>query len=245
MHIQSNTLSQHSGISHYITEKPTSLRCPRYTWEDKMRIDTYKQEIQEEIRVDTLIIPDQTHSSTCIEVTEENISKNFYSDALYTQEKNIALFVLASDCVPILLYDPVTKSIGVIHAGRKGLEWRIIWNTVSCMEKAFLSKASDIVAYIWPHISQENYEVSEEQVSMFREQYGKYIRKNTQHEGKYFLDIWTIAVKQIEEIWILASNIERSELCTYKEDELLHSYRRKTHTWEESYGNNGFWIWLK
>jgi len=52
-------------------------------------------------------------------INETNCTQEIYADAVITQSSQLALFVLTSDCLPIVLYDPMTQSIGVIHAGWK------------------------------------------------------------------------------------------------------------------------------
>jgi YfiH family protein len=42
-------------------------------------------------------------------------------DALVTAAVGVGLGVLAADCVPVLLADPVARVVGVVHAGRRGL----------------------------------------------------------------------------------------------------------------------------
>lgn len=192
-----------------------------------------------------LIIADQTHTDTFHEITQDNISQEFWGDALYTKEKGIALFVLASDCVPIIFYDTNLQVVWAIHAGRAGLEKNIIQKTFSEISEKYGSQVSDFRVFVWPHICQCCYEVWELEVENFREKYNTCVLQNAENPKKYLLDIWAIALKQIEELWVPDSQIEYSELCTYEEKELFHSYRRKTHTGDENYGNNGFWIWLK
>lgn len=243
--ISSHILWRFSDIWHYITTKPTALRCPRYSWENKNISEKYKQEVQAKIWVECLIIADQTHSDTCCEVTTENISENFWCDALYTRQKNIALFVLASDCVPILLYNEKIWIIWAIHAGWKGLQSEIIKKNFSEISQKYNTKIQDFSVYIWPHICQSCYEVGTEVSEVFQENYSAYILENKKEKEKCFLDTGSIAVQQLQELWIMNSQIEYSKICTYEEKELLHSYRRKTHTWEENYWNNGFGIWLK
>ena len=235
---------EYSNIWHYVTQKPIGLRCPRYTWEDVEQVQWYKNELEETLWVSNLIIADQVHSDISREITSENKNQIHEVDALYTWEKNIALFVLASDCVPILFYDTKLEIVWAIHAGRAGLEKWIIQKVFSEILEKYHSEISDFRVYIWPHICQSCYEVWEEQVAPFKKKYPNCISKSV-NTWKYMIDIWAIAMQQIQALGVDMSHIEHSELCTYEEKDTLHSYRRKTHTWEENYGNNGFGIWLK
>src|SRR3989344_7050185 len=39
-------------------------------------------------------------------------------DGLITKSKNVFLFVLTGDCLPIIFYDPVRKLVGLAHVSR-------------------------------------------------------------------------------------------------------------------------------
>lgn len=65
---------------------------------------------------------------------------------------------LVADCVPLLLMDPATRLVAVLHAGRKGTELEIATKGVEAM-MARGSKAADIQAVIGPSIGPCHYEV--------------------------------------------------------------------------------------
>src|SRR5260370_17925264 len=41
-------------------------------------------------------------------------------DGLITNSKGVALFATYADCYPIVLWDPLTRSVGLPHAGCRG-----------------------------------------------------------------------------------------------------------------------------
>ena len=104
-----------------------------------------------------LILMHQTHSNKVLEVKKNNSRKIFYSDALITKVKGVALGVVTADCAPILLYDKKSKIIGCIHAGWKGAYSGIIRNTIKKIKG--ISGSRDIFAAIGPCIGKDSYEV--------------------------------------------------------------------------------------
>ena len=84
------------------------------------------------------------------------------SDAIITSLTNIPLLITAADCVPILLYCPEKKIMGLIHAGWRGTALAIAEKAVIAMQENFLARPSQIIAAIGPAIGQKNYEVSQE-----------------------------------------------------------------------------------
>jgi YfiH family protein len=191
---------------------------------------------------DRITFLNQTHSTDVVLINETNCTQEIYADAVITQSSQLALFVLTSDCLPIVLYDPMTQSIGAIHAGWKWLFGNIISKTLQKMQNQFWIKAEDLQIYIGPSISQENYEVQEDFLENIPKQYQKCA---SQKNNKIFFDLSAVAKIQLKEFWVRDKNIECSPYCTYRERNLFHSFRRHTHISEENYWNNAIGIYLK
>ena len=64
---------------------------------------------------------------------------------------------VTADCVPIILYDVKSQTIGCIHAGWKGAFSGIIENTIKKFKK--INSKNKIFACIGPCIGKKSYEV--------------------------------------------------------------------------------------
>ena len=68
----------------------------------------------------------QVHEDTVRHVTGADRGKGLFAatdytaDALVTDEPGLSLMVFSADCIILLLHDPVTGSIGAVHAGWRG-----------------------------------------------------------------------------------------------------------------------------
>jgi YfiH family protein len=80
---------------------------------------------------------------------------------MVTRRPNIALGILAADCAPILLQDPVARVIGAAHGGWRGALGGIVEAAVERME-ALGAKRTRIRAGIGPCIAAGSYEVGPE-----------------------------------------------------------------------------------
>lgn len=231
-------------VSIWIIGKPYFFRNPKYTWEDKdistNNIKTLTQYIWKQI-----IILNQYHSSEVVILDEKNKNQELAWDSIVTQLSDVAIFVLASDCVPIVLYDKESETIWVIHAGRKWLQWDIIQKTFDIFVTRFHSNLADIQVFIWPCISSEKYELWVEEIQVFRDKFSQFIKVSHDTFWKYYLDLRNIANTQILYTGIRKENIVISSECTYQNNIKYHSYRRNTHKSERAYGNNAFGIWYK
>lgn len=83
-------------------------------------------------------------------------------DAVLTDRLNLALLILAADCVPILLSDRECGVIGAVHAGWRGTAGGIVAVAVATMAARFGSRPAAIVAALGPAISRCCYEVGPE-----------------------------------------------------------------------------------
>ncbi len=141
-------------------------------------------------------------------------------DAMYTDVKNNFLAISAADCIPVFLFDPVKKIVAAVHSGWKGTSGKILTKTVQELQKKFYIDIAELIAYIGPGISGENYEVGEEVAQFFEGDV------KTKKRNKYFLDLKKDNFNQLIESGVRKENIEVCELCTFREKDLLHSFRR-------------------
>lgn len=88
-------------------------------------------------------------------VISANVDQLIEADAHWTTEKNQALAVQTADCLPILLKSH--DHICAVHAGWRGVENQIVLKALNIFPNLF-----DLEVGIGPHITQENFVVSEE-----------------------------------------------------------------------------------
>lgn len=143
------------------------------------------------------------------------------SDALITDQPNLALTISSADCTPIFIYDSLNKIVAAIHSGWRGTQQKITLKTINKLIVEFNSKPENLFVFVGPSISQKNYEVGAEVANLFDDKYIHVI------EDRYYLDVAKNNYDMIIESKIPESHVEYSNLCTFKESELLHSYRRE------------------
>ncbi len=83
------------------------------------------------------------------------------ADAMFTDVPGQVLCVLAADCVPVLLADPVARLVGAAHAGREGLAAGVVQALLEAMTAAGAS-AARMRAVTGPAICGGCYEVPDE-----------------------------------------------------------------------------------
>jgi YfiH family protein len=83
------------------------------------------------------------------------------ADASFTDVPGLALAVLAADCLPVLVADPVARIVGAAHAGREGMAAGVVPALVSAMTSAGAHPAR-MHAVLGPSICGKCYEVPAE-----------------------------------------------------------------------------------
>ncbi len=179
-----------------------------------------KQQLEEIIKPDYPIVwLKQIHSNRVIELP---ISDTYEADGTFTTKKRVVCAIISADCLPIVFSSYDGRSVGIVHAGWKGLAKNIISNIVNM----FGTKSDKIIVWIGPGISQASYSVEPE----IREEFIKLlpIYKNAfslEDNGKYLMDLYNIARIQLELLGIKSKNIYGAKWDTFS-DYRFHSARK-------------------
>jgi polyphenol oxidase len=83
------------------------------------------------------------------------------ADVLVTADASVVLAILAADCVPVVLYDPVAQVLACVHAGWRGTVARAAAAAVAAMAGLGASPAN-VIAGIGPAIGADRYQVGAE-----------------------------------------------------------------------------------
>ncbi|MBY0281094.1 MAG: peptidoglycan editing factor PgeF [Alphaproteobacteria bacterium] len=175
----------------------------------------------------------QEHTDVVYEITKPFPREAIpVGDALITMTPNLLIGVQTADCVPILLADKTFPLVAAVHSGWRGAVGGVIEKTVKAMlDKG--SKAENIVAALGPCIWQESYEVSQEFYDKLKgnEQFFMPGKK----PNHYQFDLPGYVISRLEKAGI--TKISPSIANTFANEENFFSYRRKTLTNADSFGN--------
>ena len=154
-------------------------------------------------------------------------------DGAVVSTPGVPLVIRTADCLPILLYDPVKKAAGAVHAGWRGTALSIAEKTAALMCRRYGSRPGDIIAAMGPAIGPCCYEVGEEVEEAFgrRESGFPFPWKNIlfrlpeQGARKHF-DLAAANRLQLLRAGLRDDNISLPAACTCCEGENFYSYRR-------------------
>lgn len=170
----------------------------------------------------------QVHGKRIIQVPVKDSSGNVCSlmnpeaDGVFTYNKRAVCAVITADCLPIAFSNKNGTQIGVVHAGRKGLQNGIITEMV----KEFKIQPEEIFAWIGPGIAAESYRISSDIREEFLELSSAYESVFTDcGEGQYLMDLYEVARIQLEVNGLKKEHVSGGTWNTFS-DKRFHSARR-------------------
>ena len=186
-----------------------------------------------DLPVERIVLSHQVHRDQVRVVTEADAGKGLWcprdydADALITAVPNLPLAVFSADCIVILLFDPVRRAMGAVHAGWRGTALGILRKTVEEMARTFGTDPADLWAAIGPGIGTCCFETHDDVPQAMRESLGDRAEPFITPRGTK----WTVDLKGINRFWleqsgVPARQIEISPLCTACRTDLFWSHRR-------------------
>ena len=135
------------------------------------------------------------------------------ADAILTDKPGITLMMRFADCVPIMLYDPVRKVVGIAHAGWLGTVLGTVRFAVEAMQSHYGSRPADILAAIGPSIGPDHYEVGPDVVIQVRQAFGSEAESLLSYNNDSTrLDLWAANRLLLEHAGV--GQVEVAGLCT-------------------------------
>lgn len=151
------------------------------------------------------------------------------ADCLITKSKNVFLFVLTGDCLPIVFYDPFRKLVGLAHVSRINTSLLFVRKIVRRFEEEG-SRPENITVVIGPGVRKKSY-------AFDRDELAKRVAGHdgwkdfliSLPDGKIGIDLVGYNMHQLVSAGVLPENIEVAEVDTIADKNFFSHYRsRKT-----------------
>jgi YfiH family protein len=186
------------------------------------------------VPLDSFVVADQVHGDWVHVVTEQDRGRGATShetalpgtDAMVTREPGVVLAVMLADCVPVVVFDPVTPAVGLAHAGWAGTVRHVTRRTVETMQRELGTDPATAVAGIGPSIGPESYEVGPDVAGAASEAFphASVLRPNSR--GRLCFDLWRSNVTDLLDAGIPRDRIEISGVDTFLDAARYFSHRR-------------------
>lgn len=174
----------------------------------------------------------QRHTDIIRIVTEQNCGEGLdrevheICDGLITDRPGVALVTFSADCAPVLLFDPVRRAIGAVHAGWRGAAQGIAAKAVDAMVREFGCVRENIRAAIGPCISKCCFETDYDVPKAMLDALGpKAATAFTQKGEKYHVDL-----KFCNALWLQRAGVGELDIspdCTACNLDRYWSHRKQ------------------
>lgn len=182
--------------------------------------------------VHNMVQSHQVHEDTVRHVTGADRGKGLFAatdytaDALVTDEPGLSLMVFSADCIILLLHDPVTASIGAVHAGWRGTALDLPAKTVGEMGRLFGAKPEDIRVAVGAGIGPCCFETHDDVPDAMRSAFGGGVEAHIRPKGeKWTVDLKGINAWRLREAGVRVENIDVCTACTACRTDLYWSHR--------------------
>lgn len=180
-----------------------------------------------------LVLSVQVHQDTVRHVTAADRGKglalpaDYTADALVTDEPGLNLMVFSADCIILLLHDPVTRSIGAVHAGWRGTALDLPTKTVAEMGRLFGARPEDIRVAIGAGIGPCCFETHSDVPDAMTASFGSAVTEYIAPLGeKWTVDLKGINAWRLRQAGVLPDSIDVCPLCTACRPDLYWSHRK-------------------
>lgn len=141
-------------------------------------------------------------------------------DALWSDERGVALGIKVADCLPVVMIDPFHHVVANVHSGWRGAVQGITGATVSELERVTAFSAREALAYLGPSIRVCCFEVGEEVARQFDE---RFVDRSG---ARPHVDLAAMTIDTLTGRGFDPAHLFDSRLCTRCDGSIFHSYRR-------------------
>jgi polyphenol oxidase len=179
------------------------------------------------IAEDSIVFMDQVHGNRVQQVSSANTGAFLdNTDGIFTTDTHTFLCVRIADCVPLMVYDPLSEICGVAHIGWKGALKNIASRLIEEMDDAGGIGVKNIRAGIGPSIRVCCYSIYKSRARLFEETFSEFAAIILEdRDGAVYLNLPELVKQQLLAKGITPGHIEESNICTKDNSDEFFSYR--------------------
>lgn len=198
----------------------------KYGWSSADIVDKNRKHFFEDLNIEssTIISPEIVHGSKISSIGREDKGKILRgNDGLISQDSTVYILITIADCLPVFLYDPVARTIGLIHVGWRGILDGIVSHSIGKCQYLG-SDPSNLVVGIGPGICQKHFIVKNDVLKKFKDLYPQatFIRN---HDG--YIDLRKAVLHDLKKANVSKHNVEITQDCPVCLNGIYGSYRKE------------------
>lgn len=186
-----------------------------------------------EVDISRLVLSVQVHGAVVRTVTTADAGHgldwagDWEADGLITDVPGLTLVGFGSDCLTVLLYDPVRRAVGVVHAGWRGTALGIVEQAVERMGQCYGTDPAHLICALGPCIGSCCFETDEDVPNAMTAALGAAALPFITDDGggKFHVDLKGLNAFRLERSGVLPEHMDISPDCTLCQPEKYWSHR--------------------
>jgi len=145
-------------------------------------------------------------------------------DAILTDKKNLYLFLLIADCLPVIFFDPVKEVVGLVHVGWKGVDLEIAAKATRRLENDYNTNPKDVIVGLGPAARKDSF-IKENPSQVDDSEWQPFI--DQLDANHYKVDFVGLCKKQIIDSGVLEKNIIDCYIDTVHDNRFFSHVRER------------------
>jgi YfiH family protein len=218
-----------------VTEGNMSFR-----YGSKLQVVDFREKFLKKLAIDTdsCVAMFNVHGDETVVVSRKQAGKGMKSlktalkvDSLITSQRGLCLFLLIADCLPVIMYDPENKVLGLVHAGWKGVDQEIVKKVIKKLKDHCGVSSSDLIVGLGPAARKESF-VKEDPSQLSDLRWKGYLHP-VSPAGYYQVDYVGLCVKQLIDVGVRKENVFDCKIDTVKDKRFFSHYRDLQKGWKD------------
>lgn len=244
--LQFDSLYNIPGLRHAITTRGGSCAGPYnalnlayHVGDDAERVTQKRKKLAEELGYEAtrLVAAQQVHGANSNLVLEADAGRGAFGwndaipncDALIVNEPQLPVLIQVADCAPILLVDPESRTLAVVHAGWRGAVGNVAAEAVNMIFLEHLTHYSQFKAGIGPCLCVDCFEIGPEVIEAAQKVAPEAVIQRSDWQ-KPHLDLRLLIQRDLESLGVPTENIEVMPHCPRCNNDLFFSHRGQNGT---------------
>lgn len=200
------------NMSFMVGGSPEQVQENRNAWAEAIGYDPSRLVLGRQVHECAVVPVDDSHAGSGAESVETSIRR---VDGLMTDTPGLPIGVMAADCVPLLIHDPVAGVVAAIHAGWRGTVAGIAAQSITELHDHYGSQPEHLRVVLGPSICSSCYQVGDEVVDHWERSPHRRSASpvETKADGLYF-DLREANRGQLAAMGVPDASIEISDVCT-------------------------------
>ncbi len=220
-------LSREPGLAHAFATRPMDVSVRRDPREEERTAN--RATLARDLGLDParLSVCRQVHKTTIAVASAPDAPPMLEdTDGAMTNVVGRALMTFSADCPLIIVFDPLQRAVGLVHASWRCTTALISAQLVDLMRSRFGSNPDELLAGIGPGAGPCCYEVQDD---VYQAAAGLPLRDRwfPRRDGRMFFDLWAANRAVLIEAGLRDAHIENAGVCTMCRTELFFSFRRE------------------